>query len=168
MAGRRTSLCYCQSKARQRHIAISNTIVSCLPQRKHRVYSQTLRALAVAINNQGTVNNPQLSQSSAPHASTWCYSLTWKGLKFQVDSQKIRTFYTWISAAALGLQSSTHEWTEPSTDSVHLHHHSGGVTKNQHLLCTIPVTSYYRVTPRQPGTPVSHLSKRAHWESKIL
>lgn len=71
MAGRRTSLCYCQSKARQRHIAVSNTIVSCLPQANSGSYSQNLRALAVSINNQGNCQQP----AALPKPSSTCHHL---------------------------------------------------------------------------------------------
>lgn len=125
MAGRRTSLCYCQSKARQRHIAVSNTIVSCLPQSKHRVYSQNLQALAVAINNQGNCQ-----QSAAlPKPSSTCHHLM---LQPHLKRPEISSGFIENKNVLYTNQCSCPWFAEQHTSglsSVHLHQHSGGCHK---------------------------------------
>lgn len=149
-------MCYCQSKARQRHIAVSNTIVSCLPQANSGSYSQNLQALAVAINNQGNCQQP----AALPKPSSTCHHLMLQPHQErpEITSGFIENKCFIYESVQLPLVCrAACKRTEPSPGSVHLHHHSGGVTKNQHLLCTIPITFYYRVTE----AATSHLSKKA-------
>lgn len=162
-------MCYCQSKARQRHIAVSNTMVSCLPQSKHRVYSQNLRPLAVAINNQGNCQQP----AALPKPSSTCHHLM---LQPHLERPEISSGFIenknilymnqcscpWFAGQHAGVDRAKHVSSPASS--------LRGWVSQRTSICFAPSQShpFYRGTQRQPGTCNPSSLKRAHSERKIL
>lgn len=169
MAGRRTSVCHCQSKARQRHIAVSNTTASCLPQSKHRVYSQNLQAFAVAINNQGSCQQP----AAFPRPSSTCHHLM---LQSHLERPEISTGFIrnknilYMNQCSCPWFAEQHTWVDWAEHRLSSPTSSLRGVPQRTSIC-FAASQSRPITEWEGGSlalGISHLWKRAHWECKIL